>query len=156
MFRLLLAVQTKVTSLLSAACVQHGRIPPAVCWDGAPALSGDPFPAVVDRRGTDGTDGDAAIRPGKVRVPHETWLELLIIQFLPLQPHVFCHQRLYPRRFYFYWVSHMYCYGSQVHSRAAGGAGEQRVFDWREHALPRDEGASGKRTAGHETVSVTL
>lgn len=44
----------------------------------------------------------------------------------------------------------------QVHSRAAGGAGEQCVSDRREHAVQRDEGESGARTAGHEAVPVTL
>lgn len=44
----------------------------------------------------------------------------------------------------------------QVHSRAAGGTGEQCVSDRGEHAVPWDEGASGERTAGYETVPVTL
>lgn len=44
----------------------------------------------------------------------------------------------------------------QVRSRAAGGTGEQRVSDRREHAVPRNEGASGARAARYETVPVTL
>lgn len=47
-------------------------------------------------------------------------------------------------------------YHVQVHSRAAGGTGEQCVSDRREHAVPRDERANGERTAGYETVPVTL
>ncbi|TMS15758.1 Actin-related protein 5 [Larimichthys crocea] len=89
-------------------CVQHGGVPPAVRGDGASAVSRDPVPALADRRGPDGTDGDAAVRPG------------------------------------------------QVHSGAAGGAGEQCVSDRREHAVPRDERESGERAAGYETLPVTL
>ena len=44
----------------------------------------------------------------------------------------------------------------QVHSIAAGGAGEQRVPDRREHAVPRHEGESGARAAGHEALPVAL
>lgn len=53
---------------------------------------------------------------------------------------------------------HFLClpYHIQVHSRAAGGTGEQCVSDRGEHAVPGDEGASGERTAGYETVPVTL
>lgn len=47
-------------------------------------------------------------------------------------------------------------YHIQVHSRAAGGTGEQCVSDGGEHAVPGDEGASGERTAGYETVPVAL
>lgn len=55
-------------SLSSSARVQHGGVPPAVCGDGASALSRDLVPALVNRRGADGADGDAAVRPGQVIV----------------------------------------------------------------------------------------
>lgn len=44
----------------------------------------------------------------------------------------------------------------QIYSRTAGGAGEQRVSDRREHAVPWDEGASGEGTAGDEAFSVSF
>lgn len=47
-------------------------------------------------------------------------------------------------------------YHIQVHSRAAGGAGEQCFSDRWKHAVPRDEGESGARAAGHEALPVTL
>lgn len=49
-----------------------------------------------------------------------------------------------------------YFFFLQVHSRAAGGTGEQCVSDRREHAVSGDEAASGERTAGYETLPVTL
>lgn len=55
-------------SLSPSARVQHGRVPPAVCGDGASALSRDPVPALVHRGGPDGADGDAAVRPGQVTI----------------------------------------------------------------------------------------
>lgn len=53
----------------------------------------------------------------------------------------------------FYFI--LLCY-MQVHPRAAGGAGKQRVSDRREHAVPWDEGETGERTAGYEAVPVSL
>lgn len=44
----------------------------------------------------------------------------------------------------------------QIHSRAAGGASEQRPADRREHAVPGDEGEGGEGAAGHEALPVTL
>ena len=52
----------------SPAGVQHGGVPSAVCGDGASAVSRDPLPALAVWRGPDGTDGDAAIRPGQVMI----------------------------------------------------------------------------------------
>lgn len=45
---------------------------------------------------------------------------------------------------------------AQVHAGAAGGAGEQRVSDRGEHAVPRHEGEGGEGAAGDEAVSVAL
>lgn len=66
----------KKKKLWSPACVQHGGVPPAVCGDRATALSRDPVPALTDRRGPDGADGDAGVCPGQVMIEfnrHSTW-----------------------------------------------------------------------------------
>lgn len=34
-------------------------------------MSRDPVPALTDRRGPDGTDGDTAVRPGQVMIPYD-------------------------------------------------------------------------------------
>lgn len=47
-------------------------------------------------------------------------------------------------------------YRDQVHSRAAGGAGEQCVSDRREHAVSGYEREDGEGTAGYEAFPVTL